>query len=115
MIGDLFAGDPKIDEDSPIFAAYKEWDAANPHFYPLFVRFSRQLAARGYRNIGVALIFERIRWESMIRTTETDEYKLNNNFRSIYARRFMADYPELNGFFRTRKLLSIKEKEVEAA
>lgn len=90
-------------DDRALFDKYKEWDAANPQFYPLFCRFTEQLLNRGHRNIGVALIFERIRWESMIRT-EGEPFKLNNNYRSIYARRFMRDFPAYEGCFRLRSL-----------
>lgn len=87
--------------DQDMIEQYKRWDAKNPEFYPLFCRFTKQLIERGFKNIGVALIFERIRWESMVRT-EGDPFKLNNNYRSIYARRFMAEHPEHEGVFRVR-------------
>jgi hypothetical protein len=99
---------------SRIFAAYKEWDAKNPHFYPLFCRFSVQLAQRGHSHLSSKLIFERVRWESMIQTVG-DEYKLNNNFTCIYARRFMAEHPQYQGFFRTRELRALTEGEARAA
>ena len=99
---------------SAIFAAYKKWDEANPHFYPLFIRFATQLAQRGYRNISSKLLFERIRWESMIRTVG-EEWKLNNNYTPIYARRFMRDYPQHDGLFRLRELRALTEAEAEAA
>ncbi len=113
MTPDLF-GYWATPELSAMFESYQKWDDANRHFYPLFVRFTLQLADRGHRNIGVALIFERIRWESMIRTVG-EEWKLNNNYRSIYARRFMRDYPHLDGLFRLRELRAITETEAEAA
>lgn len=110
---DLFgyAATPALSE---IFAAYQKWDAANPHFYPLFVRFALQLAERGYRNLSSKLIFERIRWESMIRTTG-EEWKLNNNYTPIYARRFMRDHHNLDGLFRLRELRALTETEAEGA
>lgn len=101
-------GDP--DGLSPIYAEYLRWDARNPHFYPLFERFTLQIAERGHRRLGVALIYERIRWESMIRT-DGDAWKLNNNYRAIYARRFMRDHPEHDGIFQLRELTAITENE----
>jgi hypothetical protein len=90
-------------DDREMFEKYKEWDARNPQFYPLFCRFANQLIERGHSNIGVALLFERIRWESMIKT-DGEPFKLNNNYKSIYARRFMRDFPEHEGCFRLREL-----------
>lgn len=102
---------------SAMFKAYREWDARNPHFYPLFCRFAKQLADRGHRAISSKLLFERIRWESFIRfdAGAGDAYKLNNNYTAIYARRFMRDHPEHEGLFRLRELHAISESEAEAA
>ena len=113
MEDDLFgyAATPKL---SAMFADYKRWDDLNPHFYPLFCRFADQLAARGYRNISSKLLFERIRWESMIQTSG-EEWKLNNNYTSIYARRFMRDFPRHDGLFRLRELHALTETEAKAA
>ena len=90
-------------DDREQFEKYKEWDARNPQFYPLFCQFTSQLLERGWANIGVALIFERIRWESMT-TTVGEPFKLNNNYKSIYARRFMRDFAQHDGCFRLREL-----------
>lgn len=89
--------------DQNMIEQYKRWDASNPEFYPLFCRFTKQLVDRGFKNIGVALIFERIRWESMVRT-QGEPFKLNNNYRSIYARRFMHEHPQYAGVFRLREV-----------
>lgn len=111
--GDMFGYDatPALSE---IFAAYREWDTKNPHFYPLFERFTIQLAERGHRNLSSKLIFERIRWESMIRTVG-EEWKLNNNYTPIYARRFMRDHPRFGELFRLRELRAITESEARRA
>ena len=97
---------------SEAFAAYKRWDDLNPHFYPLFSRFTLQLANRGHRNIGARLVIERIRWESMIRTSG-DPWKLNDHYTPIYARRFMRDHPRLDGLFRLRGLRAFADGEVD--
>lgn len=97
---------------SKIYAAYLAWDALNPHFYPLFVRFSTQLAERGHRHLSSKLIFERIRWESFIRT-QGEEWKLNNNYTPIYARRFMNEFPKYDDLFRLRELRAMSETEME--
>lgn len=61
---------------------------AHPAVWELFVRFT----------------LERIRWESDVATDEGGStFKLNNNYRAFYARRFMRMYPEWSGFFRTRE------------
>lgn len=84
-----------------MFASYMAWDAANPHFWPMFERFTLELAGRGYRQLSAKLIFERIRWESMIQT-RGEEWKLNNNYTAFYARRYMQAHPEHGQMFSTR-------------
>lgn len=86
---------------SPHWDSYIKWDAANPQFYPLFVRFTLELIERGYKKFGVRLIWERIRWESFLQT-QGDPWKLNDHYHSIYARRFMEEHPEHKGVFRLR-------------
>lgn len=61
----------------------------------------------GFKNYSVNAIFERIRWE----TDQADvdgksTFKLNNNYRPFYARRFMKIYVKHDGFFRLRKQIS---------
>ena len=92
--------------DKTIAAQFNEFHLDNPHVYDLFVRFARELKAAGRRGSS-KLIFERLRWEFAISTTSSDEFKLNNNFTSQYARLAMALEPDLAGFFATRRLRSV--------
>ena len=74
-----------------------------PRVSILFVRFAKEIIDRGYKNYSVNAIFERIRWETD--TPDIDgksTFKLSNNHRAWYARKFMETYPEHAGFFRTR-------------
>ena len=45
-------------------------------------------------------IFNAIRWETDINAT--GEFKINNNAKPFYARKFMKEHPQYNGFFRKR-------------
>lgn len=86
---------------SPIYRAFLQFDRDNPEFYRLFCRFTLQLIAAGKSRLSSKLIVERIRWETLIKTTDTD-FKINNNFTPYYARKFMADFPNHAGLFETR-------------
>jgi hypothetical protein len=87
----------------PVFRRYDAWDKENPSFYPMFCRFAFRAIQSGKKRLSAALIFERIRWEMEIETQGGDDFKLNNNFRAIYARRFMFDYPNHDGLFEVRE------------
>lgn len=75
----------------------------NPEVWTLFCRFTFEAIKRGFRSYSGQAIFERIRWETDQADTEgRSTFKLNNNYRAWYARRFMELFPQHKGFFRTR-------------
>lgn len=84
------------------FAAFHE---ANPHVYDELVALARAAHARGYRHIGIELLFAKLRWDHMMRTrADRFGFKLNDHFTSRYARLIMEHEPDLAGLFRTRAL-----------
>jgi hypothetical protein len=78
----------------------------HPEVWNLFVRFSKEMIGRGYKTYSVNAVFERIRWEIDSGGDGLHNFKLNNNYRAFYSRRFMRMYPKYNGFFRTRHQVS---------
>lgn len=92
-------------EEEGIQAAFERFHAEHPEVYRMLVRFARQLKARGYEQAGIKLIWERMRWETMLGADRALEpFKLCNNHHSRYARLIMEREPDLSGFFRTREL-----------
>ena len=76
---------------------------ANPQVYSTLRRLSLDLVDRGHSRIGIGMLFEVIRWQIAMTTTDK-EFKLNNNLRSRYARLLMKNEPRLAGVFETREL-----------
>lgn len=76
---------------------------SHPEVYSELVRLCREAKARGRRKLGIGLLWERMRWTFYIEQDE-DDFKLNNNFRSRYARWIMEREPDLDGIFDTREL-----------
>ena len=75
----------------------------HPEVSRLFVRFANEIIDRGYSHYSVNAIFERIRWETDKPDVDgKSTFKLSNNHRAWYARKFMEAFPEHSGFFRTR-------------
>ena len=74
----------------------------NPQVYEAFKKFTFQAIRHGKKNLGSKMVFERIRWYTAVEA-RSDSFKLNNNYHAYYARKFMKEYPEYKGFFRTRK------------
>lgn len=75
---------------------------ANPQVYEA-LRAIALWCVRNGRRMGIKAIYERVRWELAIQTDGEEEYRLNNNYTSLYARMLMAREPELAGFFETRR------------
>jgi len=89
--------------------AFEAFHAENPYFYKMFAHYTREMIDAGHRNLSARLIFHHIRWMTKMRkpidpedTSPFGPFKVNNNYSPFYARMFMDDYPEYDGFFRTR-------------
>jgi hypothetical protein len=81
--------------------AFDIYHAENPQVYRKLLEFAWQAKRSGARRIGIGMLYERLRWYTSVEAKH-DPFKVNNNFRSFYARKMMADYPELDGLFELR-------------
>lgn len=81
---------------------FEEFHEANPRVYYTLLHLSREWRRRmGDRKCGIGALFERMRWEIQITTSDPD-FKVNNNFRAFYARLLMLKNPELAEMFDLR-------------
>ena len=87
----------------PAEVKFQNFDRDNPHIYELFKKFSNQFFGKGHKRIGGRMIIERIRWETMVETTDYD-YKINNNYICHYTRKYIREFPEHREKFNTRIL-----------
>lgn len=83
--------------------SFEEFHAANPHIYDEIVRMAREWKKVGKKKLGIGMVFEVLRWNTAI-TTKTQDFKLNNNYRSRYVRLIEEQESDLVGVFRTREL-----------
>ena len=83
----------------------------NPHVYKSLVDMAKEYRRqRRSSRVGIATLWEALRWSYLITTTD-DAFKLNNSYRALYARIIMANEPELRGLFETRRRISLAEPE----
>lgn len=106
---DLFMG-PLVDTPSTagltIDEAFNQFHTANPWVYDALVTLTRDyVSRRPGRRVGIAMMFEVLRWQYHRKTTG-DLFKLNNNYRSRYARKIMAEHADLADAFEIRWLRS---------
>lgn len=81
---------------------FKEYHSENPEIYHELVELCRRAKRAGRTRLGIKMLFEIIRWNRTLLTT--DDFRLNNNFHSRYARLLMRQEPDLAGMFNLRAL-----------
>lgn len=94
-----------FDAGNPLEKKFWEYHRENPQVYALFDRFASEAVNRNRKRFSANMIFERMRWYTVIETGG-DEYKLNNNYRAYYARLWMRNHPDHDDLFETRFLPS---------
>ena len=83
---------------------FEQYHQENPDVYELFKKYALQSAAKR-PHFSAYAVFHRMRWQQMI-VEGNDDYKLNNNYIPNYVRLFEEEYPDLKGFFETRRMKS---------
>jgi hypothetical protein len=89
---------------SPLFERFLAFHASNPQVLTLLLRFADMLIASGRQRFGIAALWERMRWFVAIETRSDTGLKLNNSYRSFYARLLLLLRPALVGVLETRRL-----------
>ncbi len=87
--------------------AFRKFHSENPHVYDKVKDYTFMAIGRGFDHLGIKMVWERVRWFHYIETVADDEFKLNNNHTAYYARMFMSDHMEHEGFFRTRSVRTV--------
>lgn len=93
---DIFAAD-RIERE------FNEFHAQHPEVYMQLVGLARTWKKNGTAKLGIATLFEVLRWNSHLNPERDAGYKLNNNYRALYARKIMEREPDLKGIFEIRE------------
>ncbi len=110
---DLFDGPPPsgpANRREEMERNYLEFDANNPVVWDLFKRFTTDAINVGLEAYSADAVMHRVRWETDVGRSEPyskeGNFKINNNHVCFYARRFMREHPQHDGFFRIRVQIS---------
>lgn len=99
--------DTLVHPDHPATATLQErfeaFHDANRWVYHALVLLTEDWLAKGQGRIGIGMLFEVLRWQYG-RVTVGDRFRLDNNHRSRYARKLIAEHPEWEHAFETREL-----------
>jgi hypothetical protein len=87
------------------FERFERFHSLNPHVYEAIASLVRQLKRRGHKRISMRGLFEFLRTSHALQTAG-DDYKLNNNFTSFYARLIAVKEPELASLFEFRRCVA---------
>lgn len=80
---------------------YAAWKKRHPHALALYLRFAREaLAAK--RPFSMALLNERVRWETNVVAQDKNPITINNNFRPLIAQDLIKKIPGIKELIRTR-------------
>lgn len=99
----LFGDEVVADSDSQ--KRFLKYHEDNPHIYEALRDSALRLRRAGWRQYGMKGVFEHLRFRSDV-SAVASAWKLNNDFTSRYARLLMEQEPELDGFFKLRRLQS---------
>lgn len=93
---------PSLDE------AFEAFHAEHPHVYARLHTLAMGLVAAGHRRIGVKMLWETLRYHTMLEAPDPSGagWKLNNSYTSRYARLLLANEPLLADVIETRGLHS---------
>jgi hypothetical protein len=84
---------------------FEKFHRDNPQVYRWLRKLALDLKARGYKVGGIKMLWEVLRWQTMMRTVDvSSDFKLNNNYSSRYARLLMENEEALKDFFEIREI-----------
>lgn len=95
---------PMLPFDGTIQEAFERFHAEHPEVETYLIALAHEVKRKGHQRYGIGALWERLRWHFQIEIGLGDDFKLNNNFRSRYARKIMHEHPDLDGFFEIREL-----------
>jgi hypothetical protein len=76
---------------------------SNEGIYIHFCKFAREMEARGHTKLSSELLLNRVRWETLIQTSDPD-YKISNDWRPYYSRMYLIESHKKH-FFKTKAIL----------
>lgn len=93
-----------IAKETTLDQRFLNYHKDNPHIYDELKKLCFKAKQNGRHKAGIGMMWEVMRWQRFLATRDPEGYKLNNSYRSRYARLIMENEKELEHFFDVRKL-----------
>ena len=100
-LADIPAQRPQPVRD-PIDVRFARFDAAHPEVFTALRGLALERVQAGAERLGIKALWEEARWCLGLRCGD-GLYKLNNDYTAPFARKLMAEEPELEGVFEVRQ------------
>jgi len=81
---------------------FDTWIQRNKLVYTLFVKYAKEYRNAGYNQCSAALIGNRIRWETAIKTVG-NPYKISNDYLPMLARKLVCEDESFLSFFQFKQ------------
>lgn len=85
-----------------IAAQFADFHAQHPWVYDRLKDLALSLHRAGVDHYGISGLYETLRYQVVLGTKDEEGFKLNNNYRALYAREIAKREPELADFFKFR-------------
>lgn len=85
-----------------IAAKFATFHTENPWVYKRLRELALAMRRAGVTHYGIGGLYETLRYETFLASRDEDGFKLNNNYRALYARELARNEPELVEFFKFR-------------
>lgn len=95
-----------------VLSRFAKFHRDNPVIYQTFRLYAREMKASGRKKYSSEIIINRMRWEIDLRS-EGEPFKINNDFKPLYARLLAWHEPEFEKFFEFRRVTSKGIKSTE--
>jgi hypothetical protein len=89
-------------EEDHIAVNFAKFHAENPWVYDRLRDLALAMRRRGIEHYGIGGLYETLRYEASLSARDVDGFKLNNNYRALYARELARNEPMLENFFKFR-------------
>lgn len=93
----------RVREKPSLLERWQAYHEANPHVAVRLTEMAYTASKAGARNIGIAMLFEVLRWRTNIETTQTEGFKISDPLAAPYARFIMLKNPALRGIFKLKR------------
>tara|TARA_R110000823_G_scaffold28917_3_gene84178 strand:+ start:37 stop:366 length:330 start_codon:yes stop_codon:yes gene_type:complete len=81
----------------------------NPHVYEMFKGYIKEVKDAGKTKYSARTILHRMRWHANIETRRIDEFKIGDHHSPYYARMYMHQWPDDEGFFSVKNITGLAD------